>query len=164
MRWTYRSTLAEQFSLKEKPAELYALKESSQPRSLGYDEFTTAVIAEKSTYMTVNQPSCLLWKKTASRVVYATISLLQDSIAANLLWHERKLLGKLLASRWFYQGNQHSCLFGKTAANKTDITSDLSLLQDTSQLVRIKENSKQNKLISIIPAKLLERTSRSQPI
>jgi hypothetical protein len=40
-------------------------------------------------------------------------------------------------------------LFGKTAANKTDITSDLSLLQDTSRLVRIKENSQQNKLISI---------------
>jgi hypothetical protein len=92
--------------MKEKPAELYALKENSQPSSL-------------EDYMIVNQPSCLHWKKTASRVVYATISLLQDSVAANLLWHERKLLGKLLVQR--------SCLCGKKAANKTDIPSDLSL-------------------------------------
>jgi hypothetical protein len=33
--------------MKEKPAELHALKENSQPSILGYDEFTTAVITEK---------------------------------------------------------------------------------------------------------------------
>jgi hypothetical protein len=65
MRWTYRSTLAEQFSLKEKPAELYALKENSQPSSLGYDEFTTAVIAEKSIWQWTSRAVCYERKQLA---------------------------------------------------------------------------------------------------
>jgi hypothetical protein len=65
MRWTDWITLAEQFSLKEKPAELYALKENSQPSSLGYDDFTTAVIAEKSIWQWTRRAVCSERKQLA---------------------------------------------------------------------------------------------------